>query len=220
MLGYVRVSTDKQADSGLGLDAQRAAISSECSRRGWELVDWYEDHASSGTERPSLERALLDVQRSDVTGLLVAKLDRIGRSTHEVSGYIEDAVKQDWLLVSLAPQVDMTTAYGRAMAQMACVFSELERAMIRQRTSDALQAKIARGEWVGRRPAVTLAVEARVRQLRFGGQRLSYAAIADRLQTEGFPTVGGGPWSRGTVARIVGRLVRDAELGRTREEVA
>lgn len=219
VLAYIRVSTGQQADSGLGLEAQRAAISTECSRRQWTIVRWYEDHESSRNARPELERALLDVRAPDVGAIIVAKLDRIGRSTHEVSGYIETAVKQDWQLVSLAPQVDMTTAYGRAMAQMACVFSELERAMIGERTSEALRAKIARGEWVGRRPAVDAAVEHRVRELRhldgLGAQR-----IAEQLNREGWPTPGGRPWSKGTTRRILARLLRDDELGRAREAVA
>lgn len=216
LLPYLRVSTDKQGESGLGLEAQRASIETECSRRHWQMPNvWHTEVASVSDERPVLARLLLEVRNEGVDGLIVAKLDRLGRSTHEVSGYIEQAVEQGWLLVCLTPVVDMTTPYGRAMAQMAVVFSELERAMIRERTAEALQAKIARGEWVGRRPEVGGAVEARVRGLH---PQLSLRAICGVLDAEGFRTPNGGSWQPSTVQRIVRRLERDFELGRIREE--
>lgn len=217
MLAYIRVSTDQQAESGLGLEAQRAAIETECSRRHWPFpTAWYEDHASSGGSRPALERCLLDVQAPNVDGIMIAKLDRIGRSVHEVSGIIEEAVRQRWQLVCLAPVVDMSDPYGRAMAQMACIFAELEREMIRMRTREAAQAKIARGEWWGQPPVVDVSVEHRVRALR---HQHDYGAlrIANILEAEGVPTINGRPWSRGTVQVIINRLRRDDELGRTRE---
>jgi DNA invertase Pin-like site-specific DNA recombinase len=214
VIPYIRVSTGKQADSGLGLEAQQASISGECSRRDWEHTEWYVDVESSRNDRPALQRALVDVRSPDIGGLIVAKLDRIGRSTHEVSGYIEAAVEQKWMLVSLAPVVDMTTPYGRAMAQMACVFSELERAMISQRTSEALQAKIARGEWVGRPPQVGQDVEARVWELRMAGY--SAGRIAAALDAEGFTPPTSDRWSRYTVRTIIQRVQRDRDLGRDR----
>lgn len=220
VLAYIRVSTDQQADSGLGLEAQRATIDTECSRRQWTIARWYEDHTSSRFVRPELERALADVRAPDIGGIMVAKLDRIGRSVHEVAGFIETASNQDWQLVCLSPNVDMSDEYGRAMAQMACVFAELERAMISRRTSEGLQAKLARGEWVGRPPTVGSAVEQRVRQLRhhegLGAQR-----IAEVLTAEGWPTpTGRQAWSKGTTRRILNRLRRDDELDRTREVAA
>lgn len=220
MVAYIRVSTDQQAESGLGLEAQRAAIETECSRRHWPFpAEWYEDHASSGAARPALERCLLDVQAPGIDGVIIAKLDRIGRSVHEVSGIIETAVTQRWQLVCLAPVVDMSDPYGRAMAQMACIFAELEREMIRMRTREAAQAKIARGEWWGQPPVVDVSIEHRIRQLRYDHDH-GALRIANILEAEGWPTINGRPWSRGTVQTIIYRLRRDDQLGRTREVTA
>ncbi|MGA2932232.1 MAG: recombinase family protein, partial [Acidimicrobiales bacterium] len=92
VVGYVRVSTDEQATSGLGLDAQRAAIDDECSRRGWELVEVYEDAGASGKTivgRPALQEALEAVRSHRAGALVVAKLDRLSRSLLDVAALME-----------------------------------------------------------------------------------------------------------------------------------
>jgi hypothetical protein len=78
VVGYTRVSTDEQATSGLGLTAQRALIGAECERRGWELVQVFEDAGASGkavSGRPALAKALEAVRGGDASALVVAKLD-------------------------------------------------------------------------------------------------------------------------------------------------
>jgi DNA invertase Pin-like site-specific DNA recombinase len=78
VVGYTRVSTDEQATSGLGLKAQRALIGAECERRGWELVQVFEDAGASGkavSGRPALAKALEAVRGGDASALVVAKLD-------------------------------------------------------------------------------------------------------------------------------------------------
>lgn len=210
MIAYTRVSTHEQGESGLGLDAQKAGIQWECSRRHWpQVTEWYEEVANADPGRPVLAQALDRVQAPDVDGLMVYRLDRIGRSVVDLANYIECAVKQGWLLVILNPSVDMTDPYGRAFAQMGAVFAELERELIRQRTSEALQAKLARGERIGPEPTVGADVEARVAELRANG--LGSKRIADTLTAEGFSTPSGGPWHRQTVERIFRRLVWRAE---------
>src|SRR5215213_2892989 len=81
-IGYLRVSTDEQADSGAGLDAQRAAILSEAERRGWSEVRFIEDAGFSGkdTRRPGLRLALEVLARGEARGLVVGKMDRLSRS--------------------------------------------------------------------------------------------------------------------------------------------
>lgn len=80
VVGYVRVSTAEQADSGAGLEAQRRAIESEAARRGWKLVQVFEDAGASGKSmngRSGLQEALQAVEAGQAEGLVVAKLDRL-----------------------------------------------------------------------------------------------------------------------------------------------
>src|SRR5689334_21340199 len=91
VVGYVRVSTDEQAKSGAGLQAQRDAITDECRRRGWELVKIYEDAGASGkslSNRPALTAALVAVESGEASGLVVAKVDRLSRSLHDFTGLV------------------------------------------------------------------------------------------------------------------------------------
>lgn len=144
LVAYTRVST---ADQENGVEAQRNAIERAASGPGWVIYEWCADECSGATvERPGLDRALELVQLGPIAGIVVAKLDRLTRSVLDAATLFKRAASEDWAIISLAPAVDMTTPYGKAMAQMAVVFAELERELIGQRTSEALQAKIARGE--------------------------------------------------------------------------
>ena len=119
--GYVRVSTSEQADSGAGLEAQRAAITSEAERRGWELVHIHEDAGASGKSlsgRPGLLEALEAVERGDAQALVVAKLDRLSRSLLDFAGLMERARKRGWSLVALDLGVDTSTPSGEMMASV------------------------------------------------------------------------------------------------------
>src|SRR5688572_29091073 len=82
VVGYIRVSTEEQADSRAGLDAQRAAILAEADRRGWRLVDLIEDAGWSGRDmkRPGMQAALEALRAKRADTLVVAKLDRLSRS--------------------------------------------------------------------------------------------------------------------------------------------
>jgi DNA invertase Pin-like site-specific DNA recombinase len=82
LLGYARVSTDDQAATGYGLEAQEAAIRDACAQRGWTLTDLLRDEGESGKslDRPALRQVLEGIASGDASGLLVAKLDRLSRS--------------------------------------------------------------------------------------------------------------------------------------------
>lgn len=81
VLGYVRVSTTEQGDSGAGVAAQRAAIQAEADRRGW-AVDWIEDagYSARSMKRPGISDALARLRRGEADTLVVAKMDRLSRS--------------------------------------------------------------------------------------------------------------------------------------------
>src|SRR4051794_460309 len=98
-VGYVRVSTNEQADSGIGLESQRAAIRIDCERRGWQLVALLEDAASGKSldRRPGLARALELIERRDGADVLVvAKLDRLSRSLLDFASLMERARRKGW----------------------------------------------------------------------------------------------------------------------------
>src|SRR6266853_6338168 len=103
VLGYVRVSTEEQSDSGAGLEAQRRAIAAECKRRGWQLVELIEDAGFSAKDlkRPGVQEALRALASGEAGALVVAKLDRLSRSMVDFAGVMAQAQKQGWALVAL-----------------------------------------------------------------------------------------------------------------------
>jgi DNA invertase Pin-like site-specific DNA recombinase len=212
VVGYVRVSTTEQGDFGVSLEAQREAIEVECKRRGWELVEVYQDVASAKTlnGRHELLRALADMAGGKADGLLVTKLDRLSRSLLDFAGLVDLAKRQGWALIVLSGDFDMSTPAGRAMANMLAVFAEYEREMISQRTKEAMAAVKARGPKdgklaIGRPKKIGLALEARIARMRRRGW--SFQKIADKLTHDGVPTpTGKDAWSHTTVALVCKRL--------------
>ncbi|MGH3807514.1 MAG: recombinase family protein [Pseudonocardiaceae bacterium] len=143
VVGYLRVSTEEQAVSGLGLAAQRAAIETECARRDLKLLAVHTDAGLSGK---SLSRpGLTDLEAGRGTVLMVAKLDRLSRSVHDATGLLLRADRAGWGLIALDANVDTTTPQGAAMTQVLAVFAELERRLIGERTKAALAVKRAQG---------------------------------------------------------------------------
>jgi DNA invertase Pin-like site-specific DNA recombinase len=202
VVGYVRVSTDEQGESGLGLEAQRQAIAAECERRGWLLVRVEEDVASgSKLDRPGLSGALEAVARGDVDGLMVAKLDRLSRSVVQFSALLERFRAKGWGLVILDLGIDTTTIMGEAMATMAATFAQVERRRIGERTREALAVRKAQGVQLGRPRVLPRDVRERIRQRVREGE--SYSQIARDLNEQGVSTAHGGQrWHPSTVRSI------------------
>jgi DNA invertase Pin-like site-specific DNA recombinase len=205
VIGYVRVSTDEQGVSGLGLEAQRSAIHAECRRRGWTLVRVEEDVAGGAKlDRPGLTAAVQAVASADVDGLVVAKLDRLSRSVADFSALLERFRAKGWGLVILDLGIDTTTIMGEAMATMAATFAQVERRRIGERTREALAVKKAQGVRLGRRSGVEPSVVRRMRRQRAGGKTLAW--IAAKLNADGVPTAQGGrEWYPATVRDVLAR---------------
>ena len=205
VVGYVRVSTEEQGVSGLGLEAQRAAIAAECRRRGWELARVETDVAGGAKlDRPGLNAAVEAVARGEVDGLVVSKLDRLSRSVADFSALLERFRSKGWGLVILDLGIDTTTIMGEAMATMAATFAQVERRRIGERTREALAVRRAQGVQLGRRSGVPPAVVRRIRRQRASGRTLAW--IADRLNADGVPTAQGGrAWHPATVRYVLGR---------------
>jgi DNA invertase Pin-like site-specific DNA recombinase len=212
VVAYVRVSTEEQEDSGAGLQAQRRAIESACTTRGWRLVHTYQDVASGRSleKRPELQAAREAIRQGEASALVVAKLDRLSRSVIDAAQLIETARREGWNLVALDLGVDFSTAAGSAMAQMTAVFAELERRLIGERTRAALAVKKAQGVRLGRPATMEPRVRRRiVREHRAGA---SLRRIADKLNRDSVPTThGGASWHASTVRQAI----RSAGLAKT-----
>jgi DNA invertase Pin-like site-specific DNA recombinase len=175
-IGYVRVSTEQQAESGLGLEAQRASITAAAARLGLELRRVYEDAAISGSlsiaQRPILMLAVSSLRRGDV--LLVAKRDRLARSMFAVMVIEQDIEKHGARIVSAAGEGtdndNPDSVFFRGIIDLA---AQYERSIGRARTKNALAAKRAKGDRSGELP--------------FGFQ---LAADADRVHARGCHTHG------------------------------
>ncbi|CAN5199998.1 recombinase family protein [soil metagenome] len=204
VVGYVRVSTSEQADSGAGLEAQRGAIEAEAQRRGWRLLTIHEDAGTSGKSmngRPGLSEALSAVEAGEANGLVVAKLDRLSRSLLDFAALMEQARKRGWNLIALDLGVDTSTPSGELMANVLATFAQFERRLIGQRTKDALAVKRAQGVRLGRPREIPEKTIARISELYAAG--LSVAAIARRLNEGGVSTPRGGRWHPPGVARAL-----------------
>ena len=207
VLGYVRVSTDEQSDSGAGLEAQSRAIKAECKRRGWQLVEVIEDAGFSAKDlkRPGIQAALQALEAGDEKALVAAKLDRLSRSMIDFTALMATAQKQGWALVALDCAVDTTTPAGEAMANVLATFAQFERRLISQRTREALAVKRSQGVRLGRPPILDRKTVSRIRRERKRGRTL--AAIAEGLTADQVPTAHCGRWHAATVRAV---LVRSA----------
>lgn len=210
VVGYTRVSTAEQADSGAGLAAQRTAIAAEADRRGWNVL-WIEDAGLSAATlaRPGIQEALRLLQARQASGLVVAKLDRLSRSVVDFAATLDLARRQWWNLVALDLGVDLSTPAGEMMANVLASFSQYERRLISQRTREGLAAKKAAGVRLGRPRVLPIATTLRVLELRACG--LSLQRVADCLNAEGVPTARGtAQWGKSSVAGVLDSAKLDA----------
>lgn len=210
-VAYYRVSTQRQGASGLGLEAQRQTVARHLSERSKTAVgEFCEVETGKGANaldrRPELRKALEMCKKCGAT-LLIAKLDRLARNVHFVSGLIETGV--DFIAA------DMPNA-NKVMIQMHAVMSEWERDQISERTKAALVAAKARGVVLGATGPLNLrrhteqqqeAARAFRERLQpvlkgFAAQGLTRRAIVVQLNALGITAPRGGTWSLGQVQRI------------------
>jgi DNA invertase Pin-like site-specific DNA recombinase len=166
-IGYARVSTQDQ-----DTDAQIAALKSS----GCELI--FQEKASGGRwDRPELHRLLEQLRKGDV--LVVWKLDRLSRSLKDVLLLMEKVEQAGAGFRSLTEVIDTTSPGGRMMMQMVGTFAEFERAMLRERTQNGLDAARKQGRVGGRRPKLKKHQQDEIVNLVNSGQK--NAADAARL---------------------------------------
>lgn len=203
VIGYLRVSTDEQAVSGLGLADQRSVIAAETTRRGWSDVEYLSDEGFSAKNlsRPGIAQALEMLRDGEASVLVVSKLDRLSRSLLDFATLMDVAKRQGWQLVVLDLAIDTTAPSGALMANVMACFAEYERQLIGARTSAALQQLKAQGKRLGRPVTLPVAVRRRIVAEREGGKTL--AAIALGLTDDCIPTARGGKWHPSTVKAVL-----------------
>lgn len=216
-IAYYRVSTQKQGASGLGLDAQKEAVSRFLNGGEWELVAEYQEvETGKGSDalakRPQLKVAL-DACRKHGATLIIAKLDRLARNVHFVSGLMESKVR---FVACDMPEANELTIHIMA------AFAEHEAKRISQRTKDALAIAKARGIALGKSGPSNLRpnIEARqkvadhfaekLRSLFYSMKErgLSQRAMANELNNIGVPAPRGGLWRLSQIQRMLSRQTR------------
>lgn len=163
-IGYARVSTGDQ-----NLDLQERAL------RDAGVAKIFTDKVSgAAATRPGLDKALAALSQGDV--LVVWRLDRLGRSLPHLISVVTGLGERGVGFRALHDNIDTTTAQGRLVFHMMGALAEFERALISERTQAGLRAAKARGERLGRRPALTPAQVAHARQLIEAGSRTTDVA--------------------------------------------
>ena len=217
-IGYIRVSTEQQANEGVSLEAQKAKIAAWCVTNGYELVNVFVDAGISGKsmdKRPGLQDAMKALKKG--MALVSYSLSRLARSTKDALSIGETVAKRKADMVSLSEQIDTTTAAGKMMFQMLAVLAEFERNLVAERTTNALQHKKATNQkYTNITPYGFEAIEGRLVQVqaeaaivaeiqaaRASGNTLQ--SIADTLNGRGIPTKTGKTWQPATIHLLMKR---------------
>lgn len=209
---YRRVSTSEQGKSGLGLDAQAAALARFCASEGFEVVEGFEDVGSGklGLDaRPGLAAALAKAARLKCP-VIVSKLDRLSRDVAFISGLMVQGVP--FIVAELGSDVDPFVLH------LFAALGQKERQLISQRTKDALAPMVGTGKLGNKRNlavaqakgcagnvAASAAFAARVMptiaSLMAGGKSMN--AVSKQLNGINVPTMRGGLWTAKAVSRVV-----------------
>lgn len=217
LITYIRVSTSQQGRSGLGIEAQRLALANFTKAEGFavsrEFVEVETGKGSDALDRRPQLKAALATARKLRCHVAVAKLDRLSRDVHFISGLM--AHKVPFLVAELGPDVDPFVLH------LFAALAEKERALISTRTRQALSAAKARGIALGNpklHAARVSAVEALkveadryaanvlpiIREAQKAGAR-TLREIAEALNARGIATARGGQWYAQSVANILER---------------
>lgn len=213
-VAYYRVSTQKQGASGLGLEAQKQSVRQYLSNHNYDLVaEFTEIETGKGADalskRPQLKQALELCRKSSAT-LLIAKLDRLARNVHFVSGLIE--TNCDFIAVDM-PQAN------KVMLQIHAVMSEYERDQISARTKAALKAAKKKGRVLGKAGPTNLkanldtrkkAADDFARKLSsviegFKASKLNQRQMVEELNQLEISTAKGGTWTLVQLQRVLAR---------------
>lgn len=219
-VAYIRVSTDKQAEHGVSLDAQRAKIEAYSALYDLDLVEVVVDAGVSAKslDRPGLVRALNMLRTGGADAVLVVKLDRLTRSVRDLGDLVDRYFAGGkWALLSVGEQIDTRSAAGRLVLNVLASVAQWEREATGERTSAALRHKAAQGEFTGGEAPYGFTVAAdgvhleqcpaeqavltEARALRAAG--LSLRAVAAELAALGFRSRTGRDFPAKAIMRMV-----------------
>jgi DNA invertase Pin-like site-specific DNA recombinase len=208
-IAYVRVSTDKQADFGVSLEAQSEKVRAMAVVQGAELAEVIIDAGESAKSlnRPGMARLMALVDSGAVSTVIIAKLDRLTRSVADLAELLKRFERRGVSLVSVPDSLDTRSAAGRLVLNIMVSVSQWEREAIGERTRDAMRHKRSSGERVGTVPfgyrvaadglhleadPVEQGIISRIRELKAAG--FTTRRIADELNRQGFNTRRGTAW--------------------------
>jgi DNA invertase Pin-like site-specific DNA recombinase len=217
-IGYVRVSTDRQADRGVSLEAQAEKIRAMAVVHGAGLLDIIVDGGESAKSlnRPGMARLLTLVDSGEVEAVIIAKLDRLTRSVKDLCTLLERFTRRGVTLISVAESLDTGSAAGRLVLNIMTAVSQWEREAIGERTRDAMSHKRSQGQRVGNiaygcrlagdgvhveSDPDEQAVLSEIRQLR--GEGATLRGIAAALNHRAYRTRRGTAWRLESVARVL-----------------
>jgi site-specific DNA recombinase len=217
-IGYIRVSTERQASEGASLEAQQAKIEQWCLANGYELVNVFKDEGISGKRmdtRQGLRDALASIKKGNA--FVFYSMSRVARSTKDMLSIGDLITKKRADMVSVIEDFDTTSASGKLMFQMLAVLAEFERNLVGERTATVLQNKKTNGQvYTNQTPYGFKAVNGRleqvkqevkvvaeIQQARAKGQTLQ--SIADSLNSRGIPTKTNKQWQPATIHLLLQR---------------
>ncbi len=218
VFGYSRISSDGQ-ETNTSIKSQNDAIRAFCKSKNWTLVRVFSDTSTgSNINRPALSEMLTEINDKGIGAVIVARIDRLSRSTIDGLTLIEKWEKQNIGFISIQEAIETNTPVGKACLGVLLSFSQLERNIIRERMAKGKQQRIREGKrcsgyiygytWSGRgadKRLVPVAEEAAVVQLIFklATKLNSNQAIADHLNAKGYRNRRGKEWSTFSVRRIL-----------------
>jgi putative DNA-invertase from lambdoid prophage Rac len=145
---YCRVST---ANGTQSTDMQRNELEQYAQHRGFQIVDYFEDHASGAKDsRPAFNQLMADAHQRKFDAVLVWKLDRFGRSLRHLVNSIAELEALGVAFVSLRDNLDLGTPSGRLMFQIIGAMAEFERSLIQERVKAGLRSAKSKGKRLGR----------------------------------------------------------------------
>ena len=219
VIGYIRCSTEEQANEGLSLGYQRRKIEAYCELHDLELIEVLEDAGFSGkeTNREAYQQLLTKIKDADISGVIVYRLDRLTRSFADLGHLLEVFKGANASIYSVMENVDASTAIGRFVIGLLGLLATLEVDVLGERTKAGMEEAKRQGIHVGSEPLgykrskdrgliedeEEKKIIERIKRLR--KKNLPLREIARMMNEEGHPTKRGGKWGAETVRLVLKR---------------